>query len=173
MNITAHYHCPHSQKSTIAAKDMFRTFITCESCCFCCWWWCYWTIWTNARKKAKKTKSPQNKTMKERDKVHIGVIMRFSDFICLSVVRTFVRWWLRWGFFVCVCVCGLSNGFFTYAREKKTNTSFHFSVISIFVYIFLLSFADGSLTYERQRGRTHIWTQSNILCAYTQCEHDS
>lgn len=107
------------KKSTIAAKDMFRTFITCESCCFCCWWWCYWTIWTNGRKKAKKTKSPQNKTMKERDKVHIGVIMRFSDFICLSVVRTFVRWWLYVEvFFVS---CAVYPMVFSHTQQREKN----------------------------------------------------
>lgn len=71
-------------------------------------------VHVTSREEEKKA----NKTMKEKDRVHIGVIMRISDFICLSFGRSFVRLFVR--LFVCLSMatstflCGLFNGFSTY-----------------------------------------------------------
>lgn len=87
--------------------------------------------------------------MTERDKVHIGVIMRFSDFICLSFVRSFVGLSVdvRNDFFFCTVRPTESP----YIRKKNTsfffllNTHFYLPCLRVSIYLSFYVAASGTV----------------------------
>lgn len=88
------------------AKDMFKTFITCESwccCCCCCsswWWWCYWAMcfcmWMSER---KNNTNEQNDERKRQSAYWCYYALQwFHLSLVRSFVCSFVCWWPHWLF---------------------------------------------------------------------------
>lgn len=87
------------KKAHYETKDMFKTFITCESCCCCCWfccccswwWWCYWTMcfcmWKSEMMRAKKASNKPTKRWKKKTKC---ILVLLCASVISSVSRSFV-----------------------------------------------------------------------------------
>lgn len=145
-----------SSQKHYQTKDMFKTFITCETWCYCCccFWWCYWTICLYMWDPGKKRREKKNKQNDERKKTKCILVLLCASVIS-SVSRSLVRSFIR------LSVDGHIHFFVRFIQWN-----FHIRKKTPHRFLFFFHFAaQGTLT-------CYIWTQSNILCALWHV-HDS